>query len=123
MCVRLFGALLGGPGGLSEAAGLAGLDLVLPPALQGTGRVLFELAFEGSGCACALVEARDGGGRLVRFAAPLLQRGARLQLLLCDSAAGPDRFDVASALGLSLGHLEAGLGPLASGQVAELLRS
>ena len=51
MCVRLFGALLGGPGGLSEAAGQAGLDLVLPPALQGTGRVLFELAFEGSGCA------------------------------------------------------------------------
>jgi hypothetical protein len=100
---------------------LAGLDLVLPPALQGTGRVLFELAFEGSGCACALVEARDGGGRLVRFAGPLLQRGARLQLLLCDAQEGPGKFDAASALGLPLARLSGGLGPLASGQVAELL--
>ncbi len=122
MCVRLFGALLGGPGGLSEAAGLAGLDLVLPPALQGTGRVLFELAFEGSGCACALAKTPGGGGRLVRFAAPLLERGARLQLLLCDAEVGPGKFDAASALGLPLSRLSAGLEPLASGQVAELLR-
>jgi hypothetical protein len=84
--------------------------------------VLFELAFEGSGCACPLAASADGGKRLAQFAQPLLQRGARLQLLLCDAQEGPGKFDSASAVGFSLARLQAaGLGALASGRVGEVV--
>lgn len=127
MCVRLLGALRGGSGGLQEAATAAGLDLKLPQKLQGTGRVLFELAW--GDCACALATSKDGGERVAAFAGALLVRGARLQFLLFDEQDGPGRFDQADEPGaagveaptLSLGDLaRRGLHALLDGRAMEV---
>ena len=121
MCVRLLGAVLGGSGGLREAAVAAGLDLRLPERLQGTGRVLFELAW--GDCACSLATSRDGGERVAAFAASVLVRGARLQLLLFDEQEGPGSFDGAPAPELALGELAArGLHALLDGRAMEVCR-
>ena len=121
MCVRLLGAVLGGNGGLHEAATAAGLDLKLPGRLQGTGRVLFELAW--GDCACALATRKDGGERVASFASTVLVRGARLQLLLFDEQDGPGRFDGASAPELAMSELAArGLHALLDGRAVEVCR-
>lgn len=121
MCVRLVGAVLGGSAALSEAAWQAGLDLRLPPMMQGMGRVVFELAW--GECACALATSPDGGERVVTFATQVLQGGARLQLLLFDEREGPGRFDGSPAEPLALCELAIrGIAALSEGRAAELVR-